>query len=183
MDVHMLVVPAACVTWLALGLCMRYYFRGGRRQTQAKVWLTRAATAGTLGQLAALFFAEAPAPWRSWTALAGFALVHLIFWSALATHGRNRPAFAFLPDAPESLKTTGPYRLIRHPIYSAYLLGWLCTALATGWWWPFVFPAFMAVIYWRAARAEESAILAGPLGEQYREYLKRTGMFVPKLAA
>lgn len=183
MDVHTLVVLAACLTWLALGICMRFYFRGARRQTQAKTWLTRAATVGTLGQMAALVLAEAPTRWVSWTALAGLVLVHLLFWSALATHGRERPAFAFLPEAPDCLKTTGPYRLVRHPIYSAYLLGWVSTALATGLWWPFLFPAFMAVVYWQAARDEERVMLSGPLAEEYQEYRKRTGMFVPKLAA
>jgi protein-S-isoprenylcysteine O-methyltransferase Ste14 len=182
MEVHTLVVLAACVTWLALGICMRFYFRGGRRQSMAKSWLTLAATLGTLGQIATLFFAEPPSSWVSWITLAGFVPVHLLFWGALATHGGKRPAFAFLPDAPSCLRTTGPYRLIRHPIYSAYLLGWVNTALATGMWWPFLFPGFMAVIYWWAARQEEQSMLSGPMAEQYREYQKRTGMFVPKLA-
>ena len=85
--------------------------------------------------------------------------------------------------APPRLKTTGPYRLVRHPIYSAYLLGWVSGALATGQWWLFICPALMAALYYLAARQEEHMILSGPLAGQYRVYCQRTGMFVPRVAA
>jgi protein-S-isoprenylcysteine O-methyltransferase Ste14 len=186
MDLHMphsLVLAAACVTWLALGICMRYYFRGARRRNRAKTWLTLAASACTLTQVAALALVAAPLEALSWIALAGYAATNALFWGALATHGRERPAFAFLSDTPARLKTTGPYRLVRHPIYSAYLLGWISGVVATACWWLLICPAFMVVLYYRAARAEERALLAGPIGEEYHVYCQRTGMFMPKLAA
>ena len=43
----------------------------------------------------------------------------------VAGNARKHPAFAFIPTTPVSFTKTGPYRLIRHPIYTAYLLTWL----------------------------------------------------------
>src|SRR5262245_9095701 len=127
-QVVLLVVGYA--TWVAFALCMRYYFRGARRVTAGKTWLTRYALACTLAQLVTLAVSRPASPVLVWAALAGYATANALFWWALATHGRDRPAFASLPVAAPVLKTTGPYRLVRHPIYTAYLLAWLTGPLA-----------------------------------------------------
>jgi protein-S-isoprenylcysteine O-methyltransferase Ste14 len=170
-------------TWLAFGVCMVLYFRGARRRTAAKMGLTALAAACTGGQIAVLALADAPDLWLSWGGIVGFVAANVLYWAALATHGSDRPAFAFLPMAPQRLKTTGPYRLVRHPIYSAYLLAWVSGALVAGQWWLLACPLLMAAVYYRAARQEEEILLTGPLAAQYRVYQMRTGMFVPRRAA
>jgi protein-S-isoprenylcysteine O-methyltransferase Ste14 len=113
--------------------------------------------------------------------VACYALAHLLYWSALRAHGRDRPAFAFLPAAPAALKTAGPYRFVRHPIYAAYLLAWLAGVLVTGQAWLLAAPALMGAFYRRAALDEERSLLSGPLGAEYLAYRGRTGMFLPRL--
>jgi len=72
----------------------------------------------------------------------------------------------------------GPYRLVRHPSYSAILLafGGMCLALAN---WltslTIVFPA-IAIAY--RIRVEE-AVLLDALGDDYRRYMGHTKRLVP----
>lgn len=71
-----------------------------------------------------------------------------------------------------TVTTAGPYRLVRHPMYSGTLLAWLATALALGSWW-MLLPglAGIALFVWRTAR--EDATLQAKL-PGYAEYAGRT---------
>lgn len=77
------------------------------------------------------------------------------------------------------LVTHGPYRLVRHPLYTALFLGYLGTLLALQSWtltaW---FPVFI-FSYVLFAKEEENIMEHG-FGETYRAYRERTGMFLPR---
>ena len=90
--------------------------------------------------------------------------------------GRNWGMPMTLKDAPE-LVTSGPYRLIRHPIYSGLLLGLLGTALGAGPVW-FIVPAVVACYFAYCARVEEG-IMASEFPEAYPSYVARTKMLIP----
>jgi protein-S-isoprenylcysteine O-methyltransferase Ste14 len=109
-------------------------------------------------------------------ALAGAALV-------LGSRAELGPAWSFVPKADQGkgLVTTGPYRLVRHPIYLGLALLAMGVALAFGSW-----PALMIVLSgivptfaWRA-RAEEK-LLSRTFGERYAAYRQRTKMIIPYL--
>jgi protein-S-isoprenylcysteine O-methyltransferase Ste14 len=171
----------ACLTWVTFGICMRWYFRRAREANRAKRWLIRAAGASTLAQLAALALVQPPILSLMLAGLACFAAGNVLYWWALAAHGKDRPAFAFLPAKPTALTAAGPYGLVRHPIYAAYLICWVAGALSTGQVWLLGTVAVMGVLYYRAARQEETGFLTSPLAEQYRAYQGRTGMFLPRI--
>ncbi len=89
-----------------------------------------------------------------------------------------RYAFSIEPQA-RQLVTTGPYRLARHPIYTAYLLQYAGIVLLT----PSLGLALVVVAwYWLAvARIRfEERVLASVFPE-YSDYRRRVGMFAPKL--
>jgi protein-S-isoprenylcysteine O-methyltransferase Ste14 len=109
-------------------------------------------------------------------AIAGAALV-------LRSRAELGPAWSFVPKADQGsgLITTGPYRLVRHPIYLGFALLAMGQALAFGSW-----PALMIVLSgivptfaWRA-RAEET-LLTRTFGERYAVYRQRTKMIIPYL--
>jgi protein-S-isoprenylcysteine O-methyltransferase Ste14 len=92
-------------------------------------------------------------------------------------------AWSLLPRADEAmgLVTTGPYRLVRHPMYLGFALLVTGQALAFGSW-----PALVIVVSgivptfaWRA-RAEEE-LLSRTFGERWAAYRQRTRMIVPHL--
>jgi protein-S-isoprenylcysteine O-methyltransferase Ste14 len=104
-----------------------------------------------------------------------------LYWWAIRTNFRRPISASFSPDAPEHLVQDGPYRLIRHPLYCAYLLTWLATPVATARLPLLVTFALMLAIYLAAARAEESKFLQGRLGGEYQQYRSRTGLLLPNV--
>ena len=86
-------------------------------------------------------------------------------------------------DAPESLVTSGPYALMRHPFYAAFLLamgGTLCAAPSGAL--VLVFGYGVAAMNLTAAR-EERRLAASSFGAEYEDYMKRTPRFVPRRPA
>ncbi len=93
------------------------------------------------------------------------------------------PSWSLVPraDPARGLVTTGPYRVVRHPIYLAFTLLATGEALAFDSW-----PALLIVPFgivpslaWRA-RAEER-LLSRTFGEPYAAYRQRTRMMIPYL--
>jgi protein-S-isoprenylcysteine O-methyltransferase Ste14 len=180
-SLHLAALLVALTTWTVFAITMRTYFRFARQKNAAKTWLTLSAYVCTGVQLVVLGVSSAPeAPWL-WAGIIGYVAALVLFWSALAAHGKAHPAFAFLNVAPESLTTAGPYRLIRHPIYSSYLLAWCSGVVVAAQPWLLLTVVCMAIFYLRAASQEEKTILGSALGTPYRDYRLRTGMFLPNL--
>ncbi|MCV3209100.1 isoprenylcysteine carboxylmethyltransferase family protein [Mesorhizobium sp. YC-39] len=73
---------------------------------------------------------------------------------------------------------TGPYRLVRHPIYTGLLLAVLATMAAKGTVWGIVGAALLTIGIVIKARLEEE-FLRGELGAAYDEYAGRVPMLVP----
>lgn len=72
----------------------------------------------------------------------------------------------------------GPYRLIRHPIYSGVLLAMMGSSLVLGYIFSFAYFAFAAFGLIRKSKQEERLLIRQFPG-QYSEYRKRTKMLIP----
>jgi protein-S-isoprenylcysteine O-methyltransferase Ste14 len=99
--------------------------------------------------------------------LAIWARVHL---------GRNWGMPMTRKEEPE-LVTSGPYRFVRHPIYSGILLALLGTALASDLYFLIVF-ALMGAYLIHAARVEER-LMAAAFPDAYGSYRARSKMLIP----
>jgi protein-S-isoprenylcysteine O-methyltransferase Ste14 len=75
----------------------------------------------------------------------------------------------------------GPYRWIRHPIYTGMLAALLATAITQGSWSGLAGFAFVLLALYRKARREES-FLAQEFGEGFVEHRQHTGMFLPRFS-
>jgi len=73
---------------------------------------------------------------------------------------------------------SGPYRLIRHPIYTAMLGMYAGTAIVSGEIHALIAVAMVAFAYWRKIRMEESN-LHEAFGPEYSAYKRRTWALVP----
>jgi protein-S-isoprenylcysteine O-methyltransferase Ste14 len=78
------------------------------------------------------------------------------------------------------LIVVGPYRWVRHPIYTGVLLMFLGTALAVGEWRGVLAVAVAAAAFWRKLRLEE-AVMSRQFGETYARYAERVPALVPFL--
>jgi protein-S-isoprenylcysteine O-methyltransferase Ste14 len=78
------------------------------------------------------------------------------------------------------LVTSGPFARVRHPLYSAHTLFNAGMVLVSA---NRILLLFMIIgipfTYWRLSK--EEAMLVEQFGDQYREYIKRTGRLFPKL--
>lgn len=90
--------------------------------------------------------------------------------------GRNWGTPMSRKDDPE-LVTTGPYSLVRHPIYSGILTAGLGTAVALNWSW-LGLVALVGVYFIYSAVVEER-YLGERIGERYADYRRTTKMLVP----
>lgn len=75
------------------------------------------------------------------------------------------------------LVTTGPYALVRHPIYSGILLAMLGSGFTISLWW-LVFLVLNGVQFFLAAKREERLMLQ-TFPETYPAYMRRTRMLIP----
>jgi protein-S-isoprenylcysteine O-methyltransferase Ste14 len=92
--------------------------------------------------------------------------------------GENWSATVTLKKGHE-LINTGPYRRIRHPIYTGMLLAFVGTALALGEYRALISVGIVLVAFYAKAKKEER-FLAQEFGEKFREHSHRTGMFLPR---
>ena len=105
-----------------------------------------------------------------------FALLHV--WARLHL-GRNwSSAVQIMTD--HELVTTGPYRLVRHPIYTAILGMAAGTAIVSGQLHGLIGVATMAYAYRRKIRLEEER-LADTFGAAWEDYRKRSWALIPGL--
>ena len=91
--------------------------------------------------------------------------------------GRNWSATVELKKEHE-LITTGPYRLVRHPIYTGLLFLFFGNAIMVGDWRGLLAVAIVFVSFWRKLRLEESW-LAAHFGEAYSAYRAHTKALLP----
>ncbi len=114
----------------------------------------------------------------------GIALLLLskgLFWWARAANRARPLSLAFQSDLPQHLNRQGPYRYIRHPFYTAYLLTFIANYVLT------LNPLLIlvivieAAIYAAAARFEEKKFASTGLSGEYEKFRKEAGMFWPKI--
>ncbi len=122
-----------------------------------------------------------PAGWR-WVGVGmGLVGIFLLFW-VHHTLGKNFSVPGVMKEK-QSLITTGPYRWVRHPMYTALFLVTIVYFLISANW-------FIAVVWigWIVGTVasmirDEEAVLIEKFGDEYRAYVQRTGRFLPRIPA
>ncbi len=77
------------------------------------------------------------------------------------------------------LITAGPYRWIRHPLYTLGILFFVALSLISATWY-FAVVMLVSAVPLLARTRQEEAMLIARFGDQYRDYMKHTGRFLPK---
>jgi len=115
-------------------------------------------------------------PWRAGIGLALFVLgLAFAVWARVHI-GRNWGTPMTQKDEPE-LVTSGPYHLVRHPIYSGILVAGGATAIALNWLW--LSAVALAAVYFVYSAVVEERYLADRFRETYQVYKRSTRMLVP----
>jgi protein-S-isoprenylcysteine O-methyltransferase Ste14 len=181
-------MPAYAYAILALGwLVWLLPFLLFRRRSSAPVKLDRRARWGLLLEILAYsllwqsdFWTRSSAPWRIASSIALFVLAGLLSWTAVRALGRQWRIDAGLnPD--HELVRSGPYGVVRHPIYSSMI----SMLLGTGFMitpWPLLLAAFVLFLIGTEIRVRvEDKLLASRFGDRFRQYRRSVPAYMPLL--
>jgi protein-S-isoprenylcysteine O-methyltransferase Ste14 len=100
-----------------------------------------------------------------------WARIHLgRFWSNAITHKEDH-----------RIIDTGPYGVVRHPIYTGQIIGLLATGIAIGNWAAMLGTVLISFGEWQKARMEERFLTVELGADVYGPYCRRVPMIVPFL--
>jgi protein-S-isoprenylcysteine O-methyltransferase Ste14 len=88
-------------------------------------------------------------------------------WSGYVTYKKD-----------QTLVTTGPYRYVRHPIYTSMILMFIGTILYYGSLFVSIFLIILGISFILRTKKEEE-IMTRLFGEKYTDYMKRTKRLIP----
>jgi protein-S-isoprenylcysteine O-methyltransferase Ste14 len=91
--------------------------------------------------------------------------------------GRNWSGYVTYKEG-QTLVTTGPYKYIRHPIYTSMILMFIGTILYYGSLFVSIFLIILGITFILRTRKEEE-IMIRLFGEKYTDYMKRTKRLIP----
>jgi protein-S-isoprenylcysteine O-methyltransferase Ste14 len=174
------------ISWIAAS---RWSGRTQSRVGDRDTWTYRAAmiAGGALLVPWPLWWFAEPLLWNVGYAgacvLAAVMIAGLTFtWSARIYLGRLWSS-AITRKEGHRIVDTGPYGIVRHPIYTGLIIGLIATAAAEGRISALIGAALVIVGIWLKARSEER-FLAVQLGAgEYAAYSRRVPMLVPFLPA
>jgi len=110
--------------------------------------------------------------------VAAAALLQLMW--ALRELGRNWAPSLSGVRKDTILVTTGPYGVVRHPIYLGAFIFLAALAIEASNW-VIVIPTLVLLVLLYAQLDDEEVLLIDRFGEEYRRYMKRTPRFIPRL--
>ncbi len=119
-----------------------------------------------------------------WSQVTGLCLTILsgcLFWITIHHNRQNPLPVAFSNLQSDFIRTTGPYRFIRHPFYLSYILTWVAAPFIAESTWLALTSLIMILVYIRLIRDEEAHLLSGTHGAIYHGYMQKTGCLIPKL--
>lgn len=122
---------------------------------------------------------------RAWVLVIGSLLyfpgMTFVLWGRLAL-GENyfvSTGFGAQLFADHRLVTTGPYAIVRHPMYAGLITAAVGALLIYATWTTFFFACLSPLLLIRAFR--EEAVLSAEFGGDWKEYCRRVPAFLPRL--
>ena len=161
--------------------------RVGRHEEPApvRIGLSLSGLLGFGGLLAYFFWPTLLAPtmlavpvWARWGGVALLAAATLVTYWIFQTLGSNVTRTVLAREG-GTLVTTGPYRFVRHPLYTNGALAFAALSLVTTSWW-FMASVALGMALLAVRTRQEEAHLAARFGQAWHTYAASTGRFFPR---
>jgi protein-S-isoprenylcysteine O-methyltransferase Ste14 len=189
MNMHLVYVSTIPSLWVAFAISLVFALRIQkpyiRRESLASWLWHKGPMAGTfflmgLPRLPGGFLSGRFLPWHPANFWIGTMLVLAGLW--LATYCRRflKGNWSIGVEVKQSheLVRSGPYRWVRHPIYTGLLLALMGSALTIGQWRGLAGFLLACVTLWAQSRAEER-YMTETFGDRYRQYQREVAALVP----
>lgn len=119
-------------------------------------------------------------PWIRWAGAAlGLAAIPSVYW-VLSNLAEN-VSETVLTKRQHRLVTTGPYRWVRHPLYTVGIALFVSIGLMAANWFILLWAAVALIAIRVVVVPREEAHLVQTFGDDYRRYRRRTGAMWPPL--
>jgi protein-S-isoprenylcysteine O-methyltransferase Ste14 len=195
MNENMFRILAALILFTGVGIST-YFRRKADRETGEKVsrrtdglpMMTVIRIGGLILWLSPIVYLVNPG-WMAWSTFGlpgwvrwlgvgiGVLCVIGIYWLFSSIGSGISPASATRER--HKLSTSGPYRWVRHPLYTVGSSFYISFGLMADNWFVIAM-GVLAFIAMAVRTPKEEANLIAKFGDEYREYMKRTGRFFPK---
>ena len=170
-----------------LALMLKKRAKSGESRVEDKgslnlLWIVIVASVTLAFNLAYSFPAAAmnAAPALRYLGIALFAAGLALRWYAIVHLGRFFTVNVSIA-ADHRLIDTGPYRIVRHPSYTGALMAFLGLGLCMANWASLLSLLVpICLVFLRRIHVEE-AVLLQALGDQYRDYMRRTKRLIPAI--
>ena len=128
-----------------------------------------------------LDFASYPLPgWVGWPGVAIFGVALWLLWRSHADLGRNWSVAAEVREK-QTLITSGVFKYMRHPMYSAHWLWGIAQALLVHNWVSGLASLAIFIPLYLLRVPREEKVMLNEFGDEYRQYMHRTGRVTPRL--
>jgi protein-S-isoprenylcysteine O-methyltransferase Ste14 len=190
-------ILAALILFTAIGISSYFRRKADResgekisRKVDGTVFMNIVKIGGLILWLSPLVYLINPA-WMAWSKLGlpewvrwlgvglGILCTVGIYWLFSTIGSGITPTSATRKE--HRLVTRGPYRWVRHPLYTVGSSMFIALGMMADNWF-IVALGVLAFIAMASRTPKEEANLIEKFGDEYREYMKRTGRYFPKLS-
>ena len=118
--------------------------------------------------------------WLRWLgAVVGFGMLPVLYW-VVSSIGSNISE-TFLTKENHVLVTHGPYRWVRHPLYSVATIAFISLSILAANWFMMATAIIIVIGISLLVIPREEGELIKKFGTDYRDYMQRTGRLAPRL--
>jgi protein-S-isoprenylcysteine O-methyltransferase Ste14 len=117
--------------------------------------------------------------WLGWLGFfVGLAALILFFW-VIRSLGQSFSTTLTMKED-QALVTHGPYRSVRHPMYTSFILLWVSFFLTSTNWFIGLTGILGIVLAIVVRTPKEEQMMIDRFGDEYTAYMKRTGRYLPR---
>jgi protein-S-isoprenylcysteine O-methyltransferase Ste14 len=190
-------ILAALILFTGIGISSYFRRKADRqsgetipRKADGTIFMTLIRIGGLILWLSPLVYLLNPA-WMVWSKIGlpewvrwlgvglGILCIFGIYWLFSSIGSGITPTSATRKE--HQLVTSGPYRWVRHPLYTVGSSMFIAFGMIADNWF-IALLGVLAFIGMAARTPKEEANLVEKFGDEYREYMKRTGRFFPRLS-
>ena len=191
-------ISAAIIFFVAIGISSYYRRKADRdsgekvsRSVDGKAMMTVIRFAGLVLWLSPVVYLMNP-QWMAWSKIGlpdgirwlgigiGILCAYGVYWLFHSIGSGITPTSATRKQ--HTLVTSGPYRWVRHPLYTIGSSLFIAFGMMADNWFIAALGIFTFILM-AIRTSKEEANLIEKFGDEYREYMKRTGRFLPKLGS
>lgn len=179
LSVRNLVLLGGVAIFAAVALAVTFHFKSD--QQPAKFTLLSVLSAANIFIFGRELWLHPKHPAYLASAVCLFIVAAALFIASIQASRSAQLKLIFDPRKPSFILRTGPYRYIRHPFYSSYILYWLGCAVATLHPINIAYIVLLVPILVVASRDEEKGFERTALAADYADYRRSAGLLWPRL--